>query len=123
MKDTVISKAIPISIRKLVVRDVGNGESHRDVARKYNISKAAVGKNLLKLKKFGSVVDRPDRGRKRKADARTDIKIIRQVKKNPKVTVRGIQETLQLSVSGRTVRRRLTKYGLKLEAPIHQQGK
>lgn len=108
----MLSKAIPLCIRKLVVRDVQNGESHRAVAKKYSISKAAVGKILLKLKTFGSVVDRPGRGRKRKTDARTDTKIMREVKKNPKVTVREIQETLQLSVSGRTVRRRLVAQGL-----------
>lgn len=67
----------------------------------------------MKFKTFGSVVDRPGRGGRRKTDARMDAKIIREVKKNPKVTVREIMETLQPSVSERTIRRRLVEYGLK----------
>ncbi|XP_055615215.1 uncharacterized protein LOC129761515 [Toxorhynchites rutilus septentrionalis] len=107
MENAKISGSIPLSIRKLVVRDVNNGQTHREVAKHYEISKTAVSKIMKKMKTFGSVVDRPGRERKPKTDARTDMKIIREVEKNPKITIRQIQEELQLSVSRRTVRRRI----------------
>ena len=120
MKNAVISRTIPLCIRKLVVGDVNNGQSHREVAKHYKISKAAVGKILKKMETFGSVVDRPGRGRKRKTDARTDKKIIREVKKNLKVTIRQIQEKLQLSVSRRTVRRRIQAQGFRSKMAVRR---
>ncbi|XP_055634175.1 uncharacterized protein LOC129774461 [Toxorhynchites rutilus septentrionalis] len=107
MENAKISGSIPLSIRKLVVRDVNNGQTYREVAKHYEINKTAVSKITKKMKTFGSVVDRPGRGRKPKTDARMDKKIIREVKKNPKITIRQIREELQLSVSRRTVRRRI----------------
>ncbi|XP_055622557.1 uncharacterized protein LOC129766118 [Toxorhynchites rutilus septentrionalis] len=100
MENAKISGSIPLSIRKLVVRDVNNGQTHREVAKHYEISKITVSKLMNNMKTFGSVVDRSGRGRKPKTDARTDKKIIREVKKNPKITIRKIQEELR-----RTVRR------------------
>ncbi|XP_055632858.1 uncharacterized protein LOC129773286 [Toxorhynchites rutilus septentrionalis] len=107
MENAKISGSIPLSIRKLVVRDVNNGQMHREVAKHYEISKTAASKIMKNMKTFGSVVDRPGRGRKTKTDARTDKKIIREMKKNPKITIRQIQEELQLSASRRTVCRRI----------------
>lgn len=95
-----------------MVHDLQNGVPYRAVARKYSSIKAAFGKTLLKLKTFRSIVDLPGTGKRRKTDARADVKIMREVKRKSKGTVREIQETIQPSVSGRIVRRRLVPQGL-----------
>lgn len=76
MDNTVASKTIPLQIRKCVIRDIEKGESHRKIGEKYGYSKAAVTKLFAKYKTYGSVADRPGRGRKRRTDSRTDARII-----------------------------------------------
>ena len=73
-ENAVISKEIPLCIRKLVVRGVQNGESHWVVTGDYKINKAAIVKIILNLK---IVVHRPGRDRKHITNARTDTKIKR----------------------------------------------
>lgn len=107
------SKTIPLQIRKCVIRDIEKGESHRKIGEKYGYSKAAVTKLFAKYKTYGSVADRPGRGRKRRTDSRTDARIIREIKKNPKVTLREIKEVIQQPISDSTLRRRIAEHGMK----------
>ena len=65
-----------------------------------------------KFQTTGSVADRSGRGRKRATSKRADAKIIREVKKNSKISVRQIREKVNLNVSDRTVRRRLREANL-----------
>lgn len=106
-------KQISTQVRNLIVRDFQRKESQRNIAEKYGVSRGAVQLVIRKHQRLGSVADRPGRGPKRKTDARTDTSIIREVKKNPRVTIRAIKERLDLDVSNRTIRRRLEERGLK----------
>ena len=106
-------KQISLQIRNLVVRDISNKLSQREVAARYGISRGAVRAIIAKQNSCGSVADRSGRGRPRETDQRTDIRIVREIKKSPKVTVRAIKETLSLPISDRTIRRRLAEQGLK----------
>lgn len=106
-------KKITVQVRNLIVRDCSKNESQRKVAEKYGVSRGAVQKIVLKHQKLGSVADRTGRGRNRKSDQREDTRIIREIKKDPFVTIRALREKLSLSISDRTVRRRIAEHGLK----------
>lgn len=105
-------RSISTQVRNLIVRDIQKGLSQRNIAKNYEVSRGAVEQIRRKFQSTGSVVDRIGRGRKRATSKREDMKIIREVKKNPKITVREIQENIYLTVSDRTVRRRLNEANL-----------
>jgi len=105
-------KSISTQIRNLIVRDIKSGFSQRSIAKKYEVSRGAVEQISKKFQSTGSVADRSGRGRKRATSKREDIKIIREVKKNSKITVREICENINLNVSDRTIRRRLREANL-----------
>lgn len=102
-----------MQIRNLILRDAKRNLSQRKIAEKFGVSRGAVQKIILKHQKFGSVADRTGRGSKRKSSARTDDLIIRQIKKDPRTTVRAIKERLDLTISERTIRRRMAERELK----------
>lgn len=105
-------KPISTQVRNLIVRDIQKGLSQRNIAKNYEVSRGAVEQIRRKFQSTGSVADRIGRGRKRATSNREDIRIVREVKKNPKITVREIRENIHLDVSDRTVRRRLSEANL-----------
>lgn len=105
-------KQTSIDLRKLIIKDIQAGLSQRKVATKFDVSKTQVQKLWKKFSQTGCVVDIEGRGRKRATSDRDDSRIIREIKKNPRTTIRVIQENLQLDVSHKTIRRRLREAGL-----------
>ena len=105
-------KRISTQVRNLIMRDIQKGHSQRKIAKNCGISRGAVEQISKKFQSTGSVADKIGRDRKRATSKREDMNIIREVKKNPKITVREIQENINLNVSDRTVRRRLTEANL-----------
>ncbi|XP_025265594.1 uncharacterized protein LOC112638308 [Camponotus floridanus] len=97
-------RSISTQVRNLIVRDIQKGLSQRNIAKNYEVSRGAVEQIRRKFQSTGSVADRIGRGRKRATSKREDMKIIREVKKNPKITVREIQENIYLTVSDRTMK-------------------
>lgn len=110
---TMSRKQISLDIRNLVIRDRKNGVSFRKIAKKYLISVGAVQHIWKKYKTHGIVANYSGKGRKRATTSRDDIRIVRMIKKNPKLSSRNIVEAMNLTVSSRTVRRRLKEHGLK----------
>lgn len=94
-------------VRNLIIKDCKRGDPQRKIAKKYEVSKSAVQKLYKKFLRTGTVADQPGRGRKRITTSRDDAQIVRIIKKNPMTTVRNVRESLKLSISDRTVRRRL----------------
>lgn len=105
-------KQVCIQIRKLIIKDIQKGFSQRKVAAKFEVSKTQVQKLWKKFWETGSVADRAGRGRNRATTDRDDHRIVREIKKNPCVTVRAIQENLHLNISHKTIRRRLREANL-----------
>lgn len=99
-------------LRKRVVDDRNEGLSYRKLAEKYKLSVSGVRKICMKYEEYGQVENIEGRGRKRKTTVRYDKLIIREAKKKPTVSSREIAETLNLSVSTKTIRRRLNESGL-----------
>lgn len=105
-------RSISTQVRNLIMRDIQIGLSQRNIAKNYEVSRGAVEQIRKKFQSTGSVADRIGRGRKRVTSKRKDMKIIREVKKNPKITVREIQENIHLTVSDLIVRRRFNEANL-----------
>ncbi|CAK9820308.1 Transposable element Tcb1 transposase [Anthophora plagiata] len=105
-------RQISYQVRNLIIKDCKRGVSQRKIAQKYEVSKSAVQKLYQKFLSTGTVADRSGRGRTRSTNWRDDAMIIRMVKKDPRTTVRNLRESLILSISDRTVRRRLREADL-----------
>lgn len=105
-------RQICYQIRSRIIKDCERGVSQRKIAQKYEVSKSAVQKLYTKFLNTGTVADRSGRGRPRSTTRRGDASITRMAKKDPSISVRNIQESLQLSISDRTVRRRLREADL-----------
>ncbi|CAK9796647.1 Transposable element Tc1 transposase [Anthophora quadrimaculata] len=105
-------RQISYQVRNLIIKDCERGVSQRKIAEKYEVSKSAVQKLHKKFLSTGTVADRSGRGKTRSTSWRDDAMIVRIVKKDPRTTVRNLRESLILSISDRTVRRRLQEVGL-----------
>jgi len=97
--------------RANVVELKGKGYSNRNIARLLNVHHETVRKILLKKEKYGTVANLQRSGRKRLTDAKTDRRIIRQIKINQQTTVNNLKDELQLCISATTIRRRLHDSG------------
>lgn len=105
-------RQISYQVRSLIIKDCKRGVSQQKIAQKYEVSKSVVQKLYKKFLNTGTVADQSGRGRTRSTTWRDDANIIRMVKKDSRTTVRNICESLQLSISDRTVHRRLQEADL-----------
>ena len=105
------SKEFSTVFRQKIVDAKKSGLSYAAVAKKFDVSKNAVVRIMKKFNDTGSVENKRGRGRKRKLTTRDDSMILREVKKNPQITVKSIKENLNLNVSDRTVIRRIKEKG------------
>lgn len=109
----VRTREISEEVRKLIIQDRNEGSSYGMIAKKFKVSKNGVVRICKKAQLHESAKNLPGRGRKRKTSARVDQRILREVKKNPEITAREIKETLSLTVSTKTIKRRIKDTGLK----------
>ena len=89
------SKEFGTVFRQKIVDAKKSGLSYAAVAKKFDVSKNAVVRIMKKFNDTGSVENKRGRGRKRKLTTRDDSMILREVKKNPQITVRSIKENLR----------------------------
>lgn len=108
-------KQIPLDIRNLVIRDRQEGGTIQHIADKYSISSKAVRRVWKIYESNGTVANYSGQSRKRTISSRDDIrkKKVQMVKQNLKLSSRNIVESMNLTVSNRTVHRRLKESGLK----------
>lgn len=87
------------------------GLSIKKIMKVYKKSRSAIFKVLRKYK-LDKVLGRADgSGRKRKTTAQQDRRIMREVRKDRKVTGEEIRASLGLNVSDKTIRRRISESG------------
>lgn len=106
---------IPLStdVKDLLVEDRGNGMTYADLSKKYNISISGARKICEKYKSIGSNESfKHLSGRKRSTSKLDDDNIVNKAKRNPTVACRILKEDLNLSVSTRTVQRRIHEIGM-----------
>lgn len=106
-------KPISKAVKDLLVKDKENGMKYKDLSEKYEISISGARKiyELFKIRKSNESL-RKMSGRKLKTTKRDDNRIITLAKKKPFSSSREIKEELNLSISSRTVRRRLNQKGI-----------
>ena len=107
-------KPLSKSVKDLLVTDRENGMKYKDLSKKYNISISGARKivELFKIRKSNDSLKKLC-GRKLKTTMRDDNRITLLAKRKPFSSSREIKEELNLSVSSRTIRRRLNQSGLK----------
>lgn len=99
-------------IRRLIVSDVKNNVSYREIAKKHQISIGAISKIMKKHEMLGTVERKFGSGRPRKTSVHTDRIIRRLARSDPDKSCRVIKEDLNLDVTSRTVSNRLRETGL-----------
>lgn len=104
-------------LRQRIVTDYSSGISQKDIAEKYNVHKSSICRIIAKFKKTSQISVKHRGGRPRKTSDRTDNLIIRHVKKDPFISSSKLTEKLQVSVSDRTIRRRLLQASLRARRP------
>jgi transposase len=114
---------IPINIRERVIAlSQHTSKSNREIARDVRISEKAV-RNILKLfNETGSTLSRRSQcGRKRKLTKREEDSIIRESKKNPRLSSSQLKKACGYvgeMVSTSTIRKILLKGGRKAYRPL-----
>ena len=98
-----------------IIHLYGSGLKFVDIAKQVKTTPRSVSKVIEKYRKEGTIDRRPGQGRKRKTTKVTDRHIQRQVKLNPTITSREIQETLSavnIKICKQTIRNRIYESGL-----------
>ena len=88
------------------------GETLISIAKDYGMSPEGVRNICNRLKKRGDAENLPRTGRPRKTTIREDRPILKEVKKNPKITAKELKENLQLGLSLTRIRSRIHENGL-----------
>ena len=102
---------LSIDLRIRIVEDRKSGLSFGQLAQKYKISKSGARKMVMKFEKENTLANLPGRGRKKKTTPHEDRRIVREVKKKGRTSTKEIKESLNLSVSEKTIGRRLKAAG------------
>jgi len=108
-------RATAVTLRK-------EGYSYRQIAVKIGdgVTASGIRKLFKRFEVSGSVTTQPGKGRKRSTTPKTDRRISRMALKNWRATSQDINKVLRdtgISVSARTVRRRLVAVGLRARIP------
>ena len=104
------------SVRNRIVGMKMAGSSPTEIARTLAISKTTVYLWLKRFEEQGNVKTKKIPGAPKQTTAEENRKIIQEVRANPFTNSTDIARTLQLTVSPRTIRRRLHEAGLRNRA-------
>ena len=85
------SKELPKELRDRIVARHRSGQGYKIISAALKGSKSTVASIILKWKKFGTTRTLPRPGRPAKLSNRGRRALVREVKKNPKITVAELQ--------------------------------
>uniref|UniRef100_A0A671VMH4 Tc1-like transposase DDE domain-containing protein n=1 Tax=Sparus aurata TaxID=8175 RepID=A0A671VMH4_SPAAU len=85
------SKELPKELRDRIVARHRSGQGYKKMSAALKVPKSTVASTILKWKKFGTTRTLPRPGRPAKLSNRGRRALVRQVKKNPKITVAELQ--------------------------------
>lgn len=108
----VKTREISIEIRKLIIEKRKKGESYYNIAKQFHISKSGVFDICNKYKLTGKIENLHRAGAPRRTSRQDDSLIFREIRKNPFISAPEIKNQLNLSVSTKTIKRRLNDRGV-----------
>ena len=112
------TKELSEDLRSKIVRKHGQSQGYKSISKDLNVPVSTVRSVIKKFKAHGTVANLPRCGRKIKIDERCQLKIVRMVDKEPRLTSKQVQAALQSegttmsTRTTRTIRRRLNENGL-----------
>ena len=109
------SKEISEDLRKTVIDAHQSRKGYKTISKDLGLHQSTVRQIVYKWRKFKTTVTLPRSGRPTKISLRTNLKIIKEVTKNPTETSKDLQATLALAnvnVHDSTIRKRLNKNGV-----------
>lgn len=113
-------KEISLDVRKRIVEAYKAGEGYKKVSKRFNVSRSGVRRIIKKFQGTELLVNKSGRGRKRKMSKILERKLVREAKKNPRVTADKLVNDASKSgvnVSCNTITRALRRNGLKAYRP------
>ncbi len=101
------SKELPEELRDRIVARHRSGQGYKKMSAALKVPKSTVASIILKWKTFGTTRTLPRAGRPAKLSYRGRRALVREVKKNPKITVAELQRCIRAShLYGRVARRK-----------------
>ena len=116
----VKTKEHSLQLREKIIDFYKNGEGYKKISRRLNVSRKTIRSIIVKFKKTNTVATLPGRGRKSKISNKTARYLKMEVKRNPRVKPKTLQDSLLKSgveVSVETIRRSLRKEGVNGRIP------
>ena len=89
------SKELPKELRDRIVARHRSGQGYKRISAALKVPKSTVASIILKWKKFGTTRTLPRPGRPAKLSNRGRRALVREVKKNPKITVAELQRCIR----------------------------
>ncbi len=89
------SKELPEELRDRIVARHRSGQSYKTISAALKVPKSTVASIILKWKTFGTTRTLPRAGRPAKLSYRGRRALVREVKKNPKITVAELQRCIR----------------------------
>ncbi len=89
------SKELPEELRDRIVARHRSGQGYKNISAALKVPKSTVASIILKWKTFGMTRTLPRTGRPAKLSYRGRRALVREVKKNPKITVAELQRCIR----------------------------
>ncbi len=89
------SKELPEELRDRIVARHRSGQGYKKISAALKVPKSTVASIILKWKTFGTTRTLPRAGRPAKLSYRGRRALVREVKKNPKITVAELQRCIR----------------------------
>jgi transposase len=116
----VKTRELSQDFRTKIVSSHNKGQGYKAISKSFQVPVSTVRAIIKKFKILHSTENRPGRGRKQKLSPKLERKLVREVNKNPRKTIKAIREELsQLGqeVTRPTIQRALHRNGLRGHRP------
>ena len=100
---------VKLDIRGRIVEARAHGDTLRDIASRFGLSKSSVDNICKKFQRSGSVSRKEGSGRPRKTSHRDDLYLISLIKRDPNVTSKDLKQYSGLPIYCSTIRRRISE--------------
>ena len=114
------TKEISEDLKSIIVDLHKAGKGYKSISKSLDVHQSTVRQIVYKWRKFSTVATLPRSGRPAKMTARAQRRMLNEVKKNPRVSAKDLQKSLEhanISVDESTIRKTLNKNGVHGRTP------